>query len=96
MQLLKGSTSVPASYSSHHSQLPHTVHERDEAGGAGGKDAPAGTSANHHPPSQQYSAPAGQATEETASKAGAGKSFHLLHKTGKAPALTDPGGGERE
>lgn len=33
-----------------------------------------------------------EAAEQTVSKAGTGKGFHPLHKTGKGPALSVPGG----
>lgn len=104
MQLLRASAAVPASHGHHHCQLPNTLFNapilakccqgRDKAGGAGGREAPAGTSADQHPPSQQHTASVVQAAEQPVSTAWTGKDFHLLHKTGKGPALTVPGGRE--
>lgn len=76
--------------------LQNAGRKRDDAGGAGGREVSAGSSADHHPPSQHYTASAMQAVEHPASKVWTGTSFHLLHKICKGLTLTVPGGrGER-
>lgn len=59
-------------------------------------EAPAGTSADHNPPSQQHTTSAVQAVKQPVSKTWTRNGSHLLHKISKGPALTAPGGRAEE